>query len=80
MSIEQPAYGTERIVLIIPRGAGASFVIRRMVFVEGPPAHFYDEETKDFVTWTGTWALADVLGSFDSRDAATEFMRTRRTS
>lgn len=80
MSVQQPAYGTERFLLITIKTRSQPpdrWVIRREIFTEGEPAHFYDEAAHDFVTWWGSWTTIETFGPFASRDKAREFMVVR---
>lgn len=75
MSSDQPAYGSERILLIPLRSRRHR--LERQVFTDRGQTHFYDEDAKDFVSWRGEYVRVEVLGHFDSREAAREFMVER---
>jgi hypothetical protein len=73
----QPAYGHERIVLLPTRSKKGAHRLERQVFAERGQTHFYDEDTKDWVSWRGEYVPIETLGHFDSRDSAREFMAKR---
>lgn len=72
-----PEPGDERFTLV-PMGGG--YDIERFIFADGGPSHFYDDESKDFVTVEGEWVYVQRFGPFADREEATKYMLTRGES
>lgn len=72
--LKQPAFGDERIMLFPTRSRKGAHRLERQVFAEQGFTHIYDDSGKDWVTWSGEWTALEVLGHFDSPDAAKQFL------
>jgi hypothetical protein len=53
--------------------------IEHRIFTDDGVTNYYDDEAKDFGTWTGSWKTVQRIGPFASREEATEYMVNRRT-
>lgn len=67
-----PELGDERHAL--DEAAPGGVWVDHLVFAEGGPSSFYDEQAKDFVTVPGAWIRVRRFGPFLSRAEATTHM------
>lgn len=74
MAVTWPDYGTERFVL---RKRGKGFKLVREVFTDSGFSTTFDEDEKDFKSHKGSWKDVQTLGTFDTAEAARQFMIAR---
>lgn len=74
---EQPPYGDERLLIISTRSKKGKHRLERQVFSDAGFTHFWDDDAKDWVSWTGEYIPIEVLGHFDSPESARQFLIKR---
>jgi hypothetical protein len=73
----QPAYGHEKFMLRPPKRRGGKHRLVREIFTDTGFSHVWNEDAKDWESWSGSYKEVETLGEFETPEEAAKFLTER---